>query len=73
MRFRRHNLAPGVLAASDAPTASATPPFARPQPPEQIAPLGPDFLWGVATSGFQSEGHAPDSNWSRYAASGAAP
>lgn len=28
--------------------------------------LGDDFLWGVAASGFQSEGHAPDSNWLRY-------
>jgi beta-glucosidase len=28
-----------------------------------------DFLWGVATSGFQSEGGFPDSNWTRYAAS----
>ncbi|MFE3075754.1 family 1 glycosylhydrolase [Nocardia tengchongensis] len=28
------------------------------------------FLWGVAGSGFQSEGYSPDSNWSRYAASG---
>ncbi|TDV44944.1 family 1 glycosylhydrolase [Actinophytocola oryzae] len=24
------------------------------------------FLWGVATSGYQSEGGAPDSNWRRY-------
>lgn len=31
-----------------------------------LAPLGPDFLWGTAASGFQSEGHAPDSNWLRY-------
>ncbi|OYD70685.1 glycosyl hydrolase family 1 [Rhodococcus sp. OK302] len=29
-----------------------------------------NFLWGVATSGFQSEGSSPDSNWSRYSASG---
>ncbi|KJF19773.1 glycoside hydrolase family 1 protein [Rhodococcus sp. AD45-ID] len=29
-----------------------------------------EFLWGVATSGFQSEGSSPDSNWSRYSASG---
>ncbi|MER2224872.1 MAG: glycoside hydrolase family 1 protein, partial [Rhodococcus sp. (in: high G+C Gram-positive bacteria)] len=29
-----------------------------------------DFLWGVATSGFQSEGSSPDSNWSRYSDSG---
>ncbi|WP_329072360.1 glycoside hydrolase family 1 protein [Amycolatopsis sp. NBC_01480] len=26
------------------------------------------FYWGVATAGFQSEGSAPDSNWSRYVA-----
>ncbi|MWA04567.1 family 1 glycosylhydrolase [Actinomadura sp. LD22] len=25
-----------------------------------------DFLWGVATSGFQGEGSFPDSNWTRY-------
>lgn len=24
------------------------------------------FHWGVATSGYQAEGDAPDSNWSRY-------
>lgn len=28
----------------------------------------PRFYWGVATAGFQSEGSAPDSNWSRYVA-----
>jgi beta-glucosidase len=33
-----------------------------------VAPLGPDFLWGVASAGFQSEGNSPDSNWTRYAA-----
>ncbi|MFA1551899.1 family 1 glycosylhydrolase [Actinomadura chokoriensis] len=27
----------------------------------------PGFLWGVSTSGFQSEGFFPDSNWTRYA------
>jgi beta-glucosidase len=26
----------------------------------------PGFHWGVASSGFQSEGYAPDSNWRRY-------
>ncbi|MBB5916352.1 beta-glucosidase [Nocardia transvalensis] len=36
-----------------------------------LPPLGDDFLWGVAASGFQSEGHAPDSNWTRYIDSGA--
>ena len=29
-----------------------------------------EFLWGVSSSGFQSEGSSPDSNWSRYSASG---
>ncbi|MEU4430786.1 family 1 glycosylhydrolase [Nocardia rhamnosiphila] len=43
---------------------------ARPAPPVEVAPLGADFLWGVASSGFQSEGHAPDSNWTRYIAAG---
>ncbi|MCW2783529.1 MAG: putative glycosyl hydrolase [Marmoricola sp.] len=32
------------------------------------SPLGPNFLWGVATAGFQSEGTSPDSNWTRYVA-----
>ncbi|WP_067705060.1 family 1 glycosylhydrolase [Nocardia jejuensis] len=40
--------------------------------PGAIRPLGSDFLWGVSMAGFQSEGHAPDSNWSRYANSGKA-
>lgn len=34
--------------------------------------VGGDFRWGVSSSGFQSEGSAPDSNWSRYANSGQA-
>ncbi|WP_107654592.1 family 1 glycosylhydrolase [Nocardia suismassiliense] len=32
---------------------------AQPEPTAGVAALGPDFLWGVAASGFQSEGHAP--------------
>ncbi|QIS21944.1 family 1 glycosylhydrolase [Nocardia terpenica] len=44
----------------DTPTAAAS------EPPTSVTPFGPEFLWGVATSGFQSEGHAPDSNWIRY-------
>ncbi|HUS22058.1 MAG TPA: family 1 glycosylhydrolase [Aeromicrobium sp.] len=43
--------------------------------PAQAAPestLGSDFLWGVASSGFQAEGYSPDSNWRRYAESGQA-
>lgn len=36
-----------------------------------VQPLPAGFLWGVASSGFQSEGNPPDSNWTRYiAASG---
>ena len=31
--------------------------------------LGSDFLWGVASSGFQAEGYSPDSNWRRFAES----
>ena len=31
----------------------------------------PDFHWGVATSGFQHEGYAADSNWARYVQAGA--
>jgi beta-glucosidase len=28
--------------------------------------LGDNFLWGVGSAGFQSEGGSPDSNWLRY-------
>jgi beta-glucosidase len=35
--------------------------------PAQADDLGSNFLWGVASSGFQAEGHSPDSNWRRYA------
>ncbi len=36
--------------------------------PSRVSRLPPTFHWGVATSGFQSEGFFPDSNWTRYAA-----
>ncbi|MBB5911532.1 beta-glucosidase [Nocardia transvalensis] len=39
-----------------------------PMRPAALTPLDSGFLWGVASSGFQSEGHAPDSNWTRYIA-----
>lgn len=32
--------------------------------------LGPSFLWGVAASGFQTEGDSPDSNWTRFIRAG---
>ncbi|MEU2253850.1 family 1 glycosylhydrolase [Nocardia xishanensis] len=64
-----------VLATLAATTAALlvggnAPAQARPAPPTQVQPFGSDFLWGVAASGYQSEGHAPDSNWSRYVAAG---
>ncbi len=31
-----------------------------------VEPVPPGFHWGVATSGYQSEGYAPPSNWSAY-------
>ncbi|MFC9997520.1 family 1 glycosylhydrolase [Nocardia sp. NPDC127526] len=37
------------------------PATARPAPPRELPPLGNEFLWGVAASGFQTEGHTPDS------------
>ncbi|WP_158887570.1 glycoside hydrolase family 1 protein [Amycolatopsis anabasis] len=36
-------------------------------PDAAAAPDPEPFHWGVASSGFQSEGSAPDSNWRRYA------
>ncbi|MFL6059654.1 MAG: family 1 glycosylhydrolase [Marmoricola sp.] len=36
--------------------------------PAPLPSLGPGFLWGVASAGFQSEGYSADSNWTRYAA-----
>ncbi|MGN2639481.1 family 1 glycosylhydrolase [Nocardia takedensis] len=66
---RRRALA-ALAAATAALVLFGTPVQARPEPPARVAPLGSDFLWGVAASGYQSEGHAPDSNWSRYVAQG---
>ncbi|MCM6772385.1 family 1 glycosylhydrolase [Nocardia sp. CDC159] len=48
------------------PVAATAPAQAAPELPA----LGQDFLWGVAASGFQSEGRAPDSNWTRFIAEG---
>lgn len=56
-----------VTLASVLPAATPAPA----QPPIRaaaLAPLDSGFLWGVASSGFQSEGRTPDSNWSRYIA-----
>ncbi|MCU1647198.1 MAG: Beta-glucosidase [Nocardia sp.] len=61
---RRHALAT-LAAVATALLTSAVPAQARPAP-ATLPALGGDFYWGVATAGFQSEGHAPDSNWLRY-------
>ncbi|GAC69447.1 putative beta-glucosidase [Gordonia soli NBRC 108243] len=45
-------------------------PQARTAPAPSPAPLPADFSWGVASSGFQSEGSSPDSNWTRYIRAG---
>ncbi|MEU4810446.1 family 1 glycosylhydrolase [Nocardia fluminea] len=66
----RRILATLAVAAFALLTTSPSPALARPEAPAQLAPLGPEFLWGVAASGFQAEGDAPDSNWRRYAESG---
>ncbi|WP_280212296.1 family 1 glycosylhydrolase [Nocardia cyriacigeorgica] len=65
---RRHVLAGLTAVAATALVGGRA--AARPQAPQTVAPLGDDFLWGVAASGFQSEGNAPDSNWMRYIAAG---
>ncbi|MEU7769029.1 family 1 glycosylhydrolase [Nocardia sp. NPDC049190] len=65
-RLRRYVLAALAAAASTlllCAQAPAAPPIRQ---VAGLAPLDPGFLWGVAASGFQSEGHAPDSNWTRY-------
>lgn len=59
----------GVVAA--AVLTAFTPAAATTGQPPPIVPVPPGFHWGVATSGFQSEGSAPDSNWRRYVDGGA--
>lgn len=69
MRVRRAvvALAVAALGIGLVPTAGSAQPRAA-SDPGGPAPLGPDFLWGVASAGFQSEGFSPDSNWLRYSA-----
>ncbi|UGT55678.1 family 1 glycosylhydrolase [Nocardia asteroides] len=59
-----------ALTAATLLPCSPSPAVARPPAPVELAPMSPEFLWGVAASGFQAEGDAPDSNWRRYAESG---
>lgn len=50
------------------PSVTAAPAPSRSSPAP--APLDRGFFWGVSSSGFQSEGSSPDSNWTRYVAAG---
>ncbi|BCK57360.1 family 1 glycosylhydrolase [Nocardia wallacei] len=66
-RFQRCVLAAFVVIASTlllGTQSLAAPPLRA----AALTPLDAGFLWGVASSGFQSEGRAPDSNWTRYIA-----
>jgi beta-glucosidase len=60
-------LAIAALGVGLLPTAGTAQPRAS-SSPGAPTPVGPDFLWGVASAGFQSEGSSPDSNWLRYSA-----
>ncbi|WP_405162793.1 family 1 glycosylhydrolase [Nocardia sp. NBC_01499] len=69
MRFRFRRYALAVLAGAASTVLLCTSAPAAPPLQPVAASLDAGFLWGVAASGFQSEGHAPDSNWSRYISS----
>lgn len=56
----------GVLLSAGFTPATAHPAESASREPAPIAPMPEDFHWGVATSGYQVEGDAPDSNWRRY-------
>ncbi|WP_330180945.1 family 1 glycosylhydrolase [Nocardia sp. NBC_01503] len=64
MRTRLRCLVAAVLVI--AANLLLVPGAARTAPERTIGVLGDGFLWGVAASGFQSEGQSPDSNWTRY-------
>ncbi|MGW4091483.1 family 1 glycosylhydrolase [Nocardia sp. NPDC004750] len=70
MRSHHRHVSAALAAVAVVLLGGVAPAAARTEPPAAVTPMGPDFLWGVASSGYQSEGHAPDSNWSRYIASG---
>ncbi|MBM3273640.1 MAG: glycoside hydrolase family 1 protein, partial [Candidatus Sericytochromatia bacterium] len=52
------------------------PPWPGQNPPAQEpakSAFAKDFLWGVATSGFQTEGYDTNSQWAKWALSGRTP
>jgi beta-glucosidase len=61
------------LALAAVLTLGALPTVAAAAPEDDDGGWSRSFYWGVATSGFQSEGDAPDSNWSRWVAENASP
>ncbi|WP_084262333.1 glycoside hydrolase family 1 protein [Actinomadura formosensis] len=54
-----------VLTALTLVLTLTAPPGASAEARPATVRFPPGFLWGVSTSGFQSEGHFPDSNWTR--------
>jgi len=69
MRSRFLRNVSAVFVAVAAVLLSGTPALAGPpMRAAALASLDSGFLWGVASSGFQSEGRSPDSNWTRYIA-----
>ncbi|WP_040793459.1 family 1 glycosylhydrolase [Nocardia paucivorans] len=66
-RLRRY-LSVSLVSAVSTLLICSNAPAAPPLRPAALPALDSGFLWGVSTSGFQSEGHAPDSNWTRYIA-----
>ncbi len=71
-RFHRYVLAALAAAASTLLLCAQSPGVPPIRSNAALPVLDSDFLWGVASSGFQSEGHAPDSNWTRYIANSGA-
>lgn len=69
-RIRRVSVAAAVVTAmlviAPAAPAAETDTGQEPDLHSAVANVPEDFAWGVASSGFQIEGHFPDSNWSRY-------
>ncbi|WP_306361624.1 family 1 glycosylhydrolase [Nocardia sp. CC227C] len=66
--MRPHTRRQALAALTGAALLAVTAPAGATPAPAALPPMGPGFHWGVAASGFQSEGHAPDSNWTRYIA-----
>ncbi|MFI6041885.1 family 1 glycosylhydrolase [Nocardia sp. NPDC051321] len=62
---RRTAFGLAVASLTDTVLGRPAPAAGRPAPPVDLPQLGREFLWGVAGSGFQTEGHTPDSHQRR--------